>query len=86
MILIETNDIPKKKRRPSWHNMREIFEGFVDMHVKITKVVIDYAGDEYQNFNSAYESFRFASKKYSEYPVKIVGRGADIYLVRTDML
>ena len=85
MTLIETHDIPKKRRKRSWHNLTTVFEDFRAMHVPIVNVTIDYAGGEYTNYKSAYNSLRIASKRYPEYYIAVVGRGTEIYLVRTDM-
>ena len=84
MTLIETM-IPKKRRKRSWHNLTTVFEDFRAMHVPVVNVTIDYAGGEYMNYKSAYNSLRIASKKYPEYHIAVVGRGTEIYLVRTDM-
>lgn len=85
MTLIETHDIPKKRRKRTYHNLTTVFEDFRAMHVPVVNVTIDYAGGEYTNYKSAYNSLRIASSKHPEYHIAVVGRGTEIYLVRTDM-
>ena len=85
MILIETKEIPKKKKSRTWHNLCTVFDDFRAMHVQIANVAIDYADGEYTNVYSAYESLRSASKKYPDYRIKVMMRGQEIYFVRTDM-
>ena len=85
MTLIEVHDIPKRKKSRNWHDLRDFFEGFLDMHVEIANVVIDYGTNEYKSLKSAYGSLVQSAKKYKEYPIKVISRGGEIYLVRTDM-
>lgn len=80
MRFTEVKEVPKVCRR-NVLLVKEL-EEFVNMGVKNVKAT--YAPSEYKNLNSCQAVLRKAIKR-EHLPIKVMIRGEDIYLVRTDM-
>ena len=86
MIFIPVEEIPKKRTPKAgefveYKSVHDYLKEFMKMDVKYAKVSInrfDYASD-----TSACTVFHVSIKRHG-FPIKVVRRGEDIYLVRTD--
>lgn len=80
MRFTEVKEVPKVRGR-NVLLVKEL-EEFVNMGVKIVKAT--YAPGEYKNLNSCQATLHKAIKR-EHLPIRVMSRGEDIYLVRTDM-
>lgn len=87
MTFVKVDNIPKmhatrtdttSDRKPLYSYLKE----FVKMDVKYVKVV--FASDDYFDLWSAANCLRAAAAR-TDFPIKVVQRGEDVYLTRTDM-
>jgi hypothetical protein len=81
-IVDEIPDVLSSARKDNKYGLLEMLEIFKAAGAKYVKVMYDE--DEYSCVTSAYNAFRKAAK-YWAFPVKVVLRNNDVYLVRTDM-
>ena len=79
MRAVPINCIPEAKR---YHRLQAFLEEFVNSNVGFAK--IELAPDEYESPLIAYRCIGLAAKR-GNHPVKVIKRGNDLYLVRTDM-
>ena len=80
MRFTEVKEVPKIRRRNGL--LVKELEEFVNMGVKNVKVT--FKPDEYKNLNSCQATLRKAIKR-EHLPIRVMSRGEDIYLIRTDM-
>lgn len=80
MRFTEVKEVPKVCGR-NVLLLKEL-EEFVNMGVKNVKVT--FKPDEYKNLNSCQATLYKAIKR-EHLPIRVMTRGGDIYLVRTDM-
>lgn len=73
----------KKCKHVSRKQIDDILESFIAMNTEIAKMEIVY-GVDYKNSRSAYETWLRVLKD-RKYPVRIMSRNEELYLVRTDM-
>ena len=72
----------KTNERTSRKNVDAIFDEFMSMNTKAVK--INFSMDEYKNSRSAFQSF-YKAAVYLKYPIEVLHRMGEVYLVRTDM-
>lgn len=80
MRFTEVKEVPKIRRRNGL--LVKELEEFVNMGVKNVKVT--FKPDEYKNLNSCQATLRKTIKR-EHLPIRVMSRGEDFYLVRTDM-
>ena len=82
MKFVEIDSIPKTGDRFPYKRLRDIFDEFMNMNIKLARV--DSIDNEYKNSNVAYAVLYNGIKKYG-YPINIYLRNALIYLERKDI-
>lgn len=81
MRFTEVKEVPMRSNGRNVLLVKEL-EEFVNMGVKNVKVT--FTPGEYKNLNSCQSTLRKAIKR-EHLPIRVMIRGEDIYLVRTDM-
>ena len=81
MRFTEVKEVPMRSNRRNTLLVKEL-EEFVNMGVKNVKVT--FTPGEYKNANSCQATLHKAIKR-EHLPIRVMIRGGDIYLVRTDM-
>lgn len=81
MRFTEVKEVPMRSNGRNVLLVKEL-EEFVNMGVKNVKVT--FTPGEYKNLNSCQATLRKAIKR-EHLPIRVMIRGEDIYLVRTDM-
>lgn len=79
MKFVEVKEIPGKREN---HRLKDKWEEFMASNIKIAKV--DLKEDEYASAHVASSVMRISIKHYG-YPITVIRRGDEIYLVRRDM-
>jgi hypothetical protein len=85
MKFIPVEKLPEKNpqfNRSEWKSMRKVLGDFIKMNVKYARVEVDY--DDYSSESSARGALRVGARHH-KFPVDVVGRNSEIYLIRTDM-
>ena len=85
MRFIEVKEIPEsKKNKPvvEYHKLAAELEEFIRMNVKYVKVV--FGQNEYLHHDGGRLCLIRAANR-NGYPIKVVTRGKDLYLIRTDI-
>lgn len=79
MKFVEVKEIPCYKRN---HRLKDMWDEFIASNMKMAKVDLDI--DEYSNLSVAASVMAVSIKRYG-YPIKLVRRDGNIYLVRKDI-
>ena len=87
MRYVEVTELPKSNHRPEVpyrpkHNYVDDFECFMQMGVKIARVILE--PDEFPDVRIAADNMSVASKKHG-FPISVVRRNNEIYFVRRDI-
>ncbi len=79
MRIVETGRLPEMRRHK---NLKPIFEHFISMNTKFTKVELDI--DDYEKPIYGYKSLWIHAKK-TGVPVKVIFRNGEVYFERRDI-
>lgn len=79
MKFVKVNEVPEVKK---YHHLKDYFEGFMDSNIKIAKVELN--NGDYTSTACA-RTVLYAAIKRHGFPINIMKRGDEIYLVRRDM-
>lgn len=80
MTFTKVEKVPKV-RRPK-HRLVAFFEQFMAENIKVAQV--KFNEHDYKNATSAQNNLHRAARNHG-FPIKVMKRGEEIYLVRTDM-
>lgn len=79
MTFTKIENAPIKRSR---HRLKDKWDAFMSMNTKVVKVELD--SNEYSSINVA-RSVMTASIRRFAYPIDVMQRGDELYLVRRDM-
>ena len=79
MKFVEVKEVPQKNRRYKGE-LRDRLQEFMNMNVLAVKV----ENHDYKNTSAAYKSLHNAAKNWV-FPIDVVTRNGEIYLIRRDM-
>lgn len=83
MDFIVVDEVPEQSKRCGRKGiLKTKLDKFMDMHTKSAKVV--WHEHKYTCPASCYNSFKLAAKRYV-YPIDVVMRNGEVYLIRRDM-
>lgn len=74
--------VEKVPERTSKHRLVAFLEQFMAENIKFAK--LNFNEHDYKSAYSAYENMYRANKK-NGFPIKVVKRGEEVYLIRTDL-
>lgn len=87
MHLVEVDVLPIRNRKGRErcgknHDLYDLFDKFIEMGVKVAKIEFD--ARDYHSVTHAVSSISGSAREH-KYPIKVVRRGDNVYLVRKDM-
>ena len=79
MTFTKVENVPVKRNR---HNLKDKWDAFMSMNTKVVK--IELGSGEYASVSVARGVMAMSLKRYA-YPIDIIQRGDELYLVRRDI-
>lgn len=79
MKFVEVKEVPGAKRN---HRLKDMWDEFIASNMKMAKVDLDE--DEYSCLSVAASVMAVSIKRYG-YPIRLIRRDGNIYLIRKDI-